>query len=373
MKTTQATVKRARGDGSVYLRGNVYWIKYHSRGRAYRESSGSQKVRDAGGLLRRRLAEVASGRHAPNAERVTLDDLVQMLEDDYRVNSRSSWPRTQQRLAHIRQHFSAMRAVDMTADRIASFVRMRMDMGAAPASIAAELATLKRAFTLAVRSGRLLNKPAFPTIQLDNARIGFFEEAEFQALMRELPDYLRAPITFAYLTGWRVASEILRLRWSQVDLTAGFVRLDVGTTKNREGREWPLDALPELRNLLEQQREQTRAIERATSAVVPFVFHRSGRAIKDFRSAWRSACSRAGLVGHIPHDFRRTAVRNLERAGVPRSVAMKLVGHRTEEIYRRYAIVSSRDLADGVAKLARLRESAPALSERGTFVAPMRA
>jgi hypothetical protein len=62
----------------------------------------------------------------------------------------------------------------------------------------------------------------------------------------------------------------------------------------------------------------------------------------------------------IPHDFRRTAVRNLERAGVPRSVAMKLVGHKTESIYRRYAIVSQRDLAEGVAKLAALRQTAPA-------------
>ncbi len=59
----------------------------------------------------------------------------------------------------------------------------------------------------------------------------------------------------------------------------------------------------------------------------------------------------------IPHDFRRTAVRNFERAGVPRSVAMKLVGHKTESIYRRYAIVAQRDLAEGVAKLAALRQN----------------
>jgi Phage integrase family len=59
-------------------------------------------------------------------------------------------------------------------------------------------------------------------------------------------------------------------------------------------------------------------------------------------------------VRPIPHDFRRTAVRNLERAGVSRSVAMKLVGHKTESIYRRYAIVSQRELAEGVAKLAQL-------------------
>jgi hypothetical protein len=69
-----------------------------------------------------------------------------------------------------------------------------------------------------------------------------------------------------------------------------------------------------------------------------------GSRIQGFVKAWRTACRRAGCPGRIPHDFRRTAVRNLERAGVPRSVLMAMVGHKTEAIYRRYDIVSERDL-----------------------------
>ena len=72
--------------------------------------------------------------------------------------------------------------------------------------------------------------------------------------------------------------------------------------------------------------------------------HELPRPIGCFRKQWIAACRKAGCPGRIPHDFRRTAVRNLERAGVPRSVAMAMVGHKTEAIYRRYAIVSASDL-----------------------------
>ncbi len=84
---------------------------------------------------------------------------------------------------------------------------------------------------------------------------------------------------------------------------------------------------------------------------MPLVFHRDGERIRDIRGAWETACGLAGCPGRIPHDFRRTAVRNLERAGVPRSAAMVMVGHKTESIYRRYAIVDAGVLRDAAAKI----------------------
>jgi integrase len=135
------------------------------------------------------------------------------------------------------------------------------------------------------------------------------------------------------------------------------VRLEPGTTKNDEGRTFPFAPFPALEALLRRQRERTLAVERATGQIITRVFHRHGEPIKDIRSAWKAATEAAGLAGRIPHDFRRTAVRNLERAGVARSVAMKLTGHKTEAVYRRYAIVSEADLSAGVAKLAALHDS----------------
>ncbi len=133
-------------------------------------------------------------------------------------------------------------------------------------------------------------------------------------------------------------------------------------------RRFPFSALPALAALLVAQRERTAAMARATGRVIPHVFHREGIPIRSYRGAWARACAATGLKGRLVHDFRRTAVRNLERAGVPRSVAMQLTGHRTESIYRRYAIVSEADLAAGVARLAVLHDS---LAKASPTVVPM--
>jgi integrase len=197
---------------------------------------------------------------------------------------------------------------------------------------------------------------------------------------------LQPVIEFLYLTGWRT-TEVLTLEWRQVDFTAGAVRLEPGTTKNDEGREFPFSVLPPLEALLRRQRERTTAIERETGQIVRWVFHRQGAPVRDMRGAWAAACLAAGFFRVVPvldaagqprmaidgtplvvkkatklvHDFRRTAVRNLERAGVPRSVAMKLTGHKTESVYRRYAIVAPSDLVEGVKKLAALHTTESAI------------
>jgi transposase-like protein len=117
-----------------------------------------------------------------------------------------------------------------------------------------------------------------------------------------------------------------------------------GETKNREGRTFPLTTA--LCECLVIHLERTRELERQTGKVIPWIFHRNGRPIRSFRDAWRRACLAAGVPGWLSHEFRRTAVRNLERVGVPRSAAMAMVGHKTEAIYRRYAILDEGPLPE---------------------------
>jgi integrase len=207
-------------------------------------------------------------------------------------------------------------------------------------------------YSLAVKSERLQRMPYIEMLKENNARRGFFERPQFEAVRAHLPAYAQPAATFAYITGWRLKSEILSLTWRQVDFRAGTIRLEPGTTKNREGRTFPMT--PELRALLEVQHKATQEKQKKAGSIIPWVFHwtKKGRQLKGFTKAWRKACRDAGVPGRIPHDFRRTAVRNLERAGVPRSTAMAMVGHRTEAIYRRYAIVDEAMLREGATKLA---------------------
>ena len=357
---------KERGFGRIYRRlwTKSWWIQYSHRGKLYRESCGSEKHADAVKLLRKRQAEMGAGKVVgPSVERTTFEQMEALILDDYKLNARKSLWRIEISLEHLRKSFGHDRAVDIGSDRISRFIRERQEAGASPATVVQEVACLRRMFNLAVRAGKVAIRPYFPTIRVSNVRTGFFEPDEFEAVHSRLPHYLQPPMEFMYLTGWRSKSEAMPLRWPQVDFEQGVVRLEVGTTKNSDGREFPFTALPQLETLLRRQRELTTALEREQGRVIPWVFHHQGEPIRDFAKAWKKATKAAGLPGRIPHDFRRTAVRNLVRAAVPETIAMRLTGHKTRAVFDRYDICSGRDLREAVTRLARFHRNADAASQ----------
>jgi integrase len=330
-------------------------VKYYRNGRPFRETTGSTEERAAKDLLNKRMGAIATGQPiAPRADRVRLEALLEDLETEYRVNGRASVGRLEEMMTHLKAFFGGARASGIDTARVRQYIAARQEQRAANATINRELAALKRAYSLACQAGKLLTRPYIPMLKENNVRTGFFERDQLEAVLRHLPEAIRPVATFGYLTGWRV-SEVLSLTWRQVDFTAGTVRLEPGTTKNLEGRLFPFT--PELRALLETQKAVTTALSSRTGRIVPSVFHRHGRPIRSFYGSWRAACRAAGVPGRIFHDLRRTAVRNLERAGVSRSVAMKMTGHKTEAVYRRYAIVSESDLREAAVKLGEAASS----------------
>ncbi len=359
------------GRGSVYKRGAVWWIKWYRDGRPFRESSGSARKTDAQGLLARRLGDVSRGAPvSPKYDRLTFDDAAKAVVNDYRSNGKRSIDGLERRLRkHLTPFFSGRRMVSIGTADIREFIakrkadvivskRQRESAGGVTgrpvsnAEINRELAILKRAFSLAVKDGSLLHRPHVPKLAENNVRRGFFEPEQFTAVLSRLPEPLRPVIEFAYITGWRIPSEVLKLEWRQIDFTGdGQVRLDAGTTKNGDGRVFPMTE--RLRVLLQEQRDYTDAFGREKGRICRWVFHRDGERVKSLRKAFGTACVSAGCPGRIPHDFRRTAVRNLVRAGIPEVVAMTMTGHKTRSVFDRYNIVSDGDLRDAAQKLDR--------------------
>lgn len=339
------------GAGRVYKRGNVWWIDYHHRGERYRESSGSHRKKDATALLKKRLAECGKSGPRVDEEKITFADLREIVENDYKANGRKSLPTVQRAFDHLSDTFKGWRAVDITTDRIKAHIAARKEEGAANSTINKELAALKRAFSLMEEAARLSRAPHVPKLKTNNTRENFLTMGDVEAVCEEIGPDLAPVVRFAALTGWR-KSEVLGLRWRQVDWEGGVVRLDPGTTKNDDGRTFPFDALPPLERLLRHQRERTDKVERRKGEIVSHVFHRDGKRIKSLRGAWKGATKRAGVEGAWFHDLRRTAVRNLERAGLARSVAKSLTGHKTDSVYDRYAIADEASQREGVGKLA---------------------
>ena len=331
----------------------TWWIRYRRGGRAFDESSGSTRRKVAETILKLREADIARGLAIdPRIGRLTFEQAAQNLLHEYEANGRKTRSELQGR---IRQHlgpvFWGRRMVAITTPMIRVYTKQRLDAGAAAGTINRELSALKRMFSLACQDGVLLSRPHIPMLRERNTRTGFFIHQQIEAVIAHLPAPLKPLIRCAYFTGWRIPSELLTLGWRGVDFDAGVVRLEVGSTKNDRGREFPFDVLPVLRDLLLTQRAYTRHVEHRRGQIVPYVFHRNGNPIRDFRCAWDTACQQAGCPGRIPHDLRRSAVRNLVRAGVSDKVAMQLTGHKTRSVFDRYDIVSQADLRDGVAKL----------------------
>jgi integrase len=152
-----------------------------------------------------------------------------------------------------------------------------------------------------------------------------------------------------FWTGWR-KGEALALEWRHVDLVASVIRIE--DTKNRDPHTLPYAALPVLAELIAHRRRITDDVQRTRGMKVNHVFHRNGEPIHYLRRSWITACREAGVPGGIPHDYRRSAARNLSRAGVPERVIMELCGWKTRSVFDRYRIVAERDLAEGLAKLA---------------------
>ncbi len=344
--------------GTIYKRGCVFWIKYYRGGRPLFESARTDKETEARRLLRIREGQVAEGRHPGlRIERVRLEEIAKDFLDDYKAQGRKDLRHAEKYAAALKDHFGARtRAMDITTPKVKAFAAQKRTEGMAPATINRHLSALKRMFSLAVKQTppKVLRVPHIPHLEENNIRAGFFAHDEFLSLRGALPDHLRIVVTLAYYTGFR-RGEILSLRWEQVDLDGRRIALNAGETKNKEARTvYMTDDLHRHLDAWKKHRD-------GVAPNFPLVCFRMGgnnrkgtkkpAPVGDFKKTWAAACEAVGLGGRLLHDFRRTAVRNMVRAGVSEAVAMKISGHKTRSIFDRYNVTSEQDLMDAATKL----------------------
>jgi integrase len=367
----------SRGNGRIFKRKGsaLYWCAYNLRGEEYRESTGTSDPIQATRFLKRRIREIgadqigASTFVGPQQERMKVSSLLDALEEDYKLRGKVS-PQFKTHLKQIRRHFNYWRAVDITAEAVDKYISARLEQGSAPATINRSTQLLAQAFKLVIERRHLSNAPRIRHLsEKGNERRGFFTDGDFRRLRQTLREDLRDYCEFGYLTGWR-KGEIASLRWEDID--GELLELRGEYAKNKEPRSMILSG--NLEALIARRRAERKYEAGGLWLLSEYVFHRKGKPIGDFRKSWVTTCVAIGLgqyhcavcdkavaeaicpgcnrkcryIGRLFHDFRRTAVRNMVRAGVPERVAMTISGHKTRSVFDRYNIVNEEDLRDAI-------------------------
>jgi len=320
-----------RGTGTVYRRGAIWWLQYFANGRQINESTGQNDEAEARRQLRIKIGEAAAGKEvAP--ERATIVDLCELVLDDYRLRKLRDADTTKWRYeANIKPVLGNIVASRAGASTWRAYVASRRAANASDATINRELAIVRRGFSLGLREDPPLvhRAPYIPKLDEDNVHQGFIEHGQYMVLREAMPDHLKALLVVGYHCGNRLG-ELRKLRRNQVDMDAREIRIYKGQAKSKKPRTLPIYG--DMVEWLDWQ------LNKCVDGC-DLVFHYNGRSLGGHLKGWPKACKEAGLEGLHFHDLRRSAIRNMERAGIPRHVAMQISGHRTESVYRRYDII----------------------------------
>jgi integrase len=343
MRTDKLTAMRKRGEGGLFkIKGSSNWYISWKRKRI---ATGTPIKAIALQKLNERAGAVSLGfQTSDDLRRLRYEQVRDSLLSEYRHKGkalilRSNGTEDVLGLKHLNAFFGGQSVAAITTDRLRDFVAKRKGEGAASGTINRNLSLLRRMLNLARQENKLHVVPHFPMLEEAPPRTGFVDDRQFKKLFGALPSHLKPFALFLYTTGCR-SGEAATIKWSQTHLAERVIRLEGKQTKGKKPRTIPLVDL--LVQMLKREKDRS-------GLLFP---------VGDFRKAWSTACVKVGLgtrvkgkknggygtyTGLIPHDLRRSAVRNMIRAGVSQSVAMSISGHKTIATFMRYDITAAQD------------------------------
>jgi len=351
---TGSVFQRSYRDAKGILRKAATWtLKYYVRGKPKYFSTATTDQDEAIRMLRVKMAGISRRNdYSEQLGRVLVDQLLDLVVEDYQFNKRGSSYDTEHRIEkHLRPTFGQKRAEDVTTPMIKKYTADRA-REAAPATVNKELAFLRRAFRLGLQHDPPLVErvPHIRMLPVDNTRDGIIEHEIYRAIRDALPSYARIAFVISYHTGSR-KGEIGKILLCKIDFKSKRIELPGRTTKNRKARYLPIYG--------DMDAELSMAVSLADSAC-PFLVQDKGRRVEDWERSWATAVELAGADKALFHDLRRTALTNMIEAGFSEKEAMEISGHKTRSVFDRYHIVSDRRLKQLAEKMdAHIRSKEP--------------
>lgn len=333
----------------LYRRGKIWWMSFVHEGRQVRVSTGTSDRRKAEEVLGEVRRQVRDRRYRVTLEEQhrTFGDLMDRFLGEH-VIRKASQRSMRGHVNHLRAFFGdATLLADITPRLVVEYKNRRYQDGVSPATVNRALATLKKAFNLAVREWEWCHRNPVLSVSMErehNARDRWLSLEEEDRLLAACAPWLRDLVTFALNTGMRMG-EILALTWQGVDLTRRTVT--VFRSKNGERRTIPMNQ--KVFALL-TEKAKVRSIQ--TNLVFPSktqTLLESGH----LRRSFRLALKKAGIMDFHFHDLRHTFATRLVQAGVELYKVQRLLGHKSPIMTQRYAHHYPESLRDGVETLDR--------------------
>jgi integrase len=357
----------ARGDGRLFQpKGSPFFhCAYFLRGVEHRESTKTADEQQARKFLKSKLRQVGCDLEGarkfttPQMARVKVHDLVEDLRKDFEVRNILSSTNACH-LNRLDRDFGSYKASELTAGEIKDYIQRCQAKGDKASTINRTTQMLGQSFNLAAIERGFTHKPHITRLsEKDNVRMGVLTEAEFNLIVAQLPEELKDMARFAHAVGLR-RGEVLSLRWDCVE--GDTIKLRAMDTKTKQPRSLPMVG-KELSGILARRKAARAVTLNGITTLSPWIFFRimHGQVcqIKHFHKAWKGAAKRAGFPNALFHDLRRCGVTSLMRAGTPAHVAMRISGHKSDAMLRRYDLFNDEDIRKALEQTDAYRAGLP--------------